>query len=266
MNNKIKNIIYLLIITFSISLISYSIIDSHSACKKQGYSEIETNLSEVVCRRILPDGATTQTSRGNGLGLLLLVIIFVTIIFYRQVWDRLTYRLYSYFSEQNIKREGLFIGIAIFLYCFIPISGKYLFAFIFHLYSVDATMLLQGILIAFLVAFPLGISIYFGKKILNSENPKKIFPIMLIRSSIFTVALAVMLETIITFNGLFNSMASLLLLEYSLIYISFIFILTLILAFHLYYYKFSQNRLMLKWLGIILLIIPYMLIAIENFF
>ena len=149
-----------------------------------------------------------------------------------------------------------FIGVCLFLYGF-----TYLLVSIYFRSKFSTTLLIMSLIVALAVAVPLGVSIYFGKKWLNSENPRKIFYKMPLSSIIPSILFSILIEAYLIFfpDAQSHPPLSVLWPFISLVYILCITVISLIFSGYLYKLKFSENRSLLKWIAIILLLIPYIM-------
>lgn len=261
MASNIKNIIYWVLLVLIVGLLIFSVSKEYSACKQQGYGEINFSISEITCTNYLQGGGTETAHRTTGVGLLVPIIILITILFYRQSFDQLISGVYSSFSNQSIKRESYFIGGCLFLYCLIFLLVPVFFGFQFSTKPISAntfSSLIAVLIISLAIAVPLGISIYFGKKWLGSENPKKIFYKMPLSSIVPSVIFSFFIEGYLIFYVQGGHPPAVVMWPlFFWVYVLVIIVVSLIFAVYFYKYKFSENHLPLKWTATILALLPY---------
>lgn len=257
-----KNIIYLIILLIFVSLFIYLIFINYLTLKN--CENIDFSISEITCTKHSYDvelsKPTTITSHSiNPFIVPFLVFILITLLFYQQITEQKISNFYNSICKQNIRKESYFIGTFLFLYCFILLSmfSKYLFA----TKSTSPLSFFGSTIIGLSITIPLMISIYSGKKWLNTETPKKLFSKMpvstIIPSIIFSVILGVYLSFL--FPGGQPPIIAFWIPLGAPVYISGIILLSLIFGVYLYNYKLQQNKTILKYIAIFVLFAIYIL-------
>lgn len=278
MHTKLKNTIYLVLLLIFIAIEIFSIFTDYSVLKQKNCDEIKIfSMQNLFCIKYLPDGVTEGFQINiSEIWSFLLGFLLITFLFYRKTWDQLTLNIYNSFANKNIKKESFFIGFGIFLYCFVFLSAPALhnlFNYWLAMRSLNDFALISlfdALLISLLISIPSGIAIFFGKKCLNTANPKTIFykmPLSALLSSIILYILIGAFVVVICANLDLRHPFE----DYSvrvfwpLIFIGCVIgicILNLVFAFYLYYYRVTQNKLLWKWIITIILLAPYVVGAI----
>ena len=180
--------------------------------------------------------------------------------------DKIIKDWYNSFSQGNIKSESFFIGIGFFLYCFIFLLVPTFFGFEFSLNNISEqtfVFLTGSLLVSLSISVPLGISIYFGKKWLNSETPNKIFYKMPLSTILPTIISSIILGIYIGFAFPGGHPPAIFIWPiYALGYILGITLFSFFLALYLRHYQVVQNKLVWKWAITIIALIPYVVGAL----
>lgn len=260
-----KNIIYISILIIFIALSIFSFSKQFSTCQTYGYEELKIeSIEEIRCVTKLEDGKTSSSPINTNLGYFIPLVLLLSVLFYREKWDYLTLKAYNNFSNQNIKKEAVFISTGIFLYFFLFLLVPVFFKFQYYLKPINQEtfeILVLAIAASLAIAVPLGISTYIGKKWLNSEAPNKMTSKMLLSSLVSSLLVSVVLGVIFIFVDTTNTGSEAGIFMYWLfsfwMYVLAILFLTLIYSNHLYSYKTSQNHEVIKWIVTILALLPY---------
>lgn len=253
MTNKTKNIIYSVIFLLFIFFIIYTIFLKYQTLKN--CEEISFSISEITCTKhsydielSKPTIVTYHTS--NFYILYFLGFTLITILFYIRIIEQKIYNFYNSVCKQNIKKESYFIGTVLFLYCFALLSmfSRYLFS----AKSISPLSFFGSTIMGLSITIPLMISVYSGKKWLNTETPKKLFSKMpistIIPSIIFSVILGVYLSFL--FPGGQPPIIAFWIPLGAPTYILGIALISLVFGAYLYNYKFQQNKTKLKYIAI----------------
>lgn len=273
--NKIINNVILVISCGLIGIIIFILIAKYSACKNYS-EETEITFNLLICTNHLPDGKLETSQQSTGLDYATLIGIIAVAVYFRQSGADFISSLYLKHGSRNIIKESFFLWTGLFLYFLLFGFLAFFvssFGFTVNLEALTSPLTVLGLfLFSAAISIPLGVSLYIGKKWLNSPTPKKIFYKMPLTTIIPSIAFAFLIWFYIiaslTTGGYHGGDQSGFLIIlwplYSVLYIVPIAIISLVFALYLYFYNKEENRKFFKPLAIVLAALPLLAITIGK--
>src|SRR3989338_11176494 len=290
-NIKIQIIISLNLIIL-MSLIGFYAIKTDLDCKK---SELNLFQNKIICERFegreidgkyIEEAVYTikEISVVHLLGIYLIPFVFfsafiTSLTFYfcffrfrhfSSISDSIG-NFYNLTCENDIKKESYFLGTFLFIYLLVLIGIWLLIGFMFSVNYKNLMSIwtyLQMLIYSVSVTVPIAISIYFSKKWINSQTPKKAFlksPLSTIIPSIFFVIFITFFLSIYAGVNLTGEsrLLPLVWLFISPAYIIGIALTSLLLTSYIYHYRQQKNRMVLRLIMVFLLCAPYLITLIS---
>ncbi len=253
MRKKIGACLILALIAFS----GFSFFKEYYGCKRQNPVDIQVSISNIRCTTNSPTGTQTW-HHSTPIGFMIPMLLIISLFFKKEL-DTFIASLYEKMTQQNMFRKAIFIGMAIFLYCFVFLATPLMVGYEYIVKPLDPKLFWVAFFISLSVAVPLACAIYVAKKSFLANEVRR----ALYRAPLTSLIPAIMFSLLLwPVMSIFEGGHPPLIAFYPIVaplYVASIVLLGFLSGAFLYAISFSTKKQMWNWIATIVLLLPYLI-------